>query len=284
MKPLLLEVQSLYLQQFNRWFGIMAPTSVIATLVLVLADLRIRAMNAAIPRGTLQYHPVEMGEAVVLRLASFFVAWLLGCFALGAVATVAGNLDSANTDAPLRDSHQRSREHFGKIVLIAAATFAVFMAGMAACLFINIAFSKAIGWTRFARYNFAVMLAGYVIVASVTAWFGAAIPVVLRGNLGAWTALKKSWRASDGYELSLFILVVESVVGSYVIWYLARYALQLMAPSSIRHTVWYGWTALLLSVAASAAVEPPLFIGLTLLAQESPGKQVSDQSVLVPKG
>ena len=80
------------------------------------------------------------------------------------------------------------------------------------------------------RFVSAASLIGYGAVASIVSWFGAAIPLVLRGNSSVWIALKKSLEASDGYPGFLFLLVIESLVGSYLAWYVAHSVLLLMLP------------------------------------------------------
>jgi hypothetical protein len=92
------------------------------------------------------------------------------------------------------------------------------------------------------------------------------IPLILSGNTGAWGALRKSVKLSNGYEGFLFLLVLESMVGSYVAWYAAHYGLTLLFPAHLRYTAWYGWIVYFASVLASAAVQPPIFIGFSLLA------------------
>jgi len=61
-------------------------------------------------------------------------------------------------------------------------------------------------------------------------------------------------------------LVVESLAGSYVAWYAVHYGLSFVFPVQLRYTAWYGWLVYSVSILASAAVQPPLFIGLSLLA------------------
>jgi hypothetical protein len=106
--------------------------------------------------------------------------------------------------------------------------------GMAAMGVVDVAIVKIIGWARFSRFVFAASLIAYVAVASIVSWFGAAIPLVLRGNISVWTALRKSLEASDGYQGFLFLLVIESLVGSYLAWSVAHYVLLLMLPGSNR--------------------------------------------------
>ena len=90
----------------------------------------------------------------------------------------------------------------------------------------------------------------------------------------------KSIKLSDGYEGSLFLLVVHSLVGSYLAWYVSYHALRFMFPDYLRHTVWYGWFAYVVGVLAAAAVEPPIFIGFSLLADP---EQLNESSLPRPQ-
>jgi len=267
-RRLLINVFILYRQEFRRWFAITAPTSVIASVVLVLTDRQIREIFSHIPRYQIP-HLVDLAESLALRFGGVFIAWLLGAFALGGIATAVNSLDPTDDDVWRHDSHQRTREHFGAVLLIALFTFCMFLLGIAAVGMVILAIGKLVGWVHFYRFNFAMSFVGSVVVAGAVSWFGMAIPLVLRGNIGTWAALKRSVRLSNGYEGSLFLLVIESVVGSYLAWYAVLYGLALVVPPYLRRTDWYGWVVALVAVLAAAGVEPPLFIGFSLLAEES---------------
>jgi hypothetical protein len=265
-RVLLRDVYGIYTDQFRRWFFITAPTSLLASVVLLMADRRIRAIFQSIPRGAIQFHWLEIGEASVLRYGSFFISWFLGCFTLAAIATVVNGLDGDDGEAWRSDSYQKAREHFGPLFLAALLTFCAFLTGMAAEEFVNSAAIRVVGWARFSRFNLGASLLGYVVVASVVSWLGMAIPLILAGDVGVWKALKGSIRLSNGYEGFLFLLVVESLAGSYVAWYAVHYGLTFLFPIQLRFTAWYGWLVYFVSILASAAVQPPMFIGFSLLA------------------
>ncbi len=261
----------LYRQQFHRWFAITAPTSLIASFVLWIADDRIRAIYKSFPIGEIQYHLAEQAQALLLRFGSFFVSWLLGCIALAAIATVVKGLDVADSESAWQsDSHQRAREHFGQIFRVALFTFVAFLVGMAAVGFIILAIVREVGWAHFARFNSLAVVVGCVAIGGILSWFGMAIPLLLSGRLGVLAALKRSVKISNGYEVFLFLLVVESAMGSYVAWYAVRYGLPLLIPASVTYNAWYGWVVFIVSILAAAAVEPPMFIGFSLLAADEP--------------
>jgi hypothetical protein len=267
----LYDVITLYRRQFRHWFAITAPTSLIASFVLWMADNRIRAIYRSFSIREIQYHQAEQAQAFLLRFGSFFISWLLGCFALAAIATVVNGLDVGDGESAWKsDSHQRAREHLGQIFLIASLTFCAFLVGMAGAEFVTFAIIRVVGWAHFARFSLVAGAVGYVVIAGIVSWFGMAVPLILRGNVGVWPALKRSVKISSGYEGFLFLLVIESVVGSYLAWYAVRYGLALVFPASLRYTVWYGWLVFIASILAAAAVEPPMFIGFALLADVEP--------------
>jgi hypothetical protein len=268
---LLKDVYVLYGSQFRRWFVITAPLSLLASAVLLVADGQIRAIYESIPRGEIQYHFQEIAETGVLRFGSFFISWLLGCFVLAAIATAVEGLEGEDSDGVWKsDSYQRTREHYGTFFLAAVLIFCVFLAGMAVFGFVVFALIRVAGWAHFSRFKYGASLVGYVVVASIVSWFGMAIPLILSGELGAWKALKRSVKLSNGYEGFLFLLVIESLAGSYLAWYAVHYGLAFLFPAQLTYTAWYGWLVYFVSVLASAAVQPPMFIGFSLLARNEP--------------
>jgi hypothetical protein len=264
---LLRDVYSIYTGQFRRWFFITAPTSLLASVVVLMADQKIRAIYASIPRGEIPYHMAEVVEAGVFRYGSFFMCWLLGCFTLAAIATVVNRLEGDDGNSVwISDSYQRARERFGPLLLAACSTFGLFLASMAIAIFVEIALSLKVTAANGLRFSYYAGLIGYVVVAGIISWLGMAIPLLLTENIGVWAALKKSVKLSNGYEGFLFLLVVESLVGSYVAWYAVHYGLSFLFPVQLRFAAWYGWLVYFVSIVASAAVQPPMFIGFSLLA------------------
>lgn len=211
---LLKNVYASYGSQFRRWYGITAPTSLLASIVLLMTDQRIRAIYGGIPRGEIQYHWGEISETYVLRLGGFFIAWLLGCFALAAIATVVNDLDADDgSEIWRRDSYQRAREHFGPLLSAALCTFCAFFAGVVVVGFVELALVRRLGLSHSWRVDVGVVLVGYILVASILSWFGMAIPLILSRDIGSWSALKRSVKLSNGYEGFLFLLVIESLAG-----------------------------------------------------------------------
>jgi len=263
------EVYAVYTGQFRRWFAITAPTSLLSAATLLLADRKIREIYRSFPVTQITQHSADLAAAGVVRYGSFLISWFFGCFALAAVATVANRLNrSENEDVWISDSFQRARECFRSLFLLAFVTFGVYLVGMAAVGFVIFAFARLVGWAHFARFNYAASLLGVVIIASIVSWFGMAIPLILAEDIATWAALKKSLKLSNGYEFFLSLLVCESLIGSYAAFYAVRYGLALLFPIQLQYATWYGWLVNLVTILASAAVQPPMFIGFSLLAAE----------------
>jgi hypothetical protein len=68
---LLKNVYSLYRNEFPRWFGITAPTSLLAAAVLWTADQRIKAISRSISPLEMKHHFAEIAGAMILRFGSF---------------------------------------------------------------------------------------------------------------------------------------------------------------------------------------------------------------------
>jgi branched-subunit amino acid transport protein len=269
-------VHSLYHRQFRRWFGIMAPTSLLAGLVLVLADMRIRDIFRNIHRGEFASHVVDIAAAGALRYGSFFLSWVLGCFALAAIATVVSQYDAEENGGVWRhDSYERARQNLSAIFLAGLIMFCLFLTGTVVCTLVWTSTIRIIGRSRFEQFNYAIALVLYVFIGGIVSWLGVAIPLIVGGKIRLGAALRKSLKLSNGYELALFLLVVESAVGGLVAWYVTLHGLRLIVPDQLRYTFWYGWLVNVVGVLASAAVDPPLFLGLSLLANPERFKQPS---------
>lgn len=264
---LLTTVHSIYHDQFRRWFGIMAPTSVLAGIVLVLADRKIRAISRAIPRGQSASHALDVLDMSAIRFGGFFLSWTFGAFALAAVATAVNELDAVDVaENWSRDAYQRAREHLGGIVAIAILTFCLFLLGLVGLGFVEFAVIKIVGAEHFFPHSYVFSIAGYVVIASIVGWLGAAIPLVVKGDTKITAALKKSLERSSGYEGALLLLVVESVAGSFIVWFAVVHGLPLLMPAGLTYSWWYVWVLNLIGLLASACIEAPLFIGFSVLA------------------
>jgi hypothetical protein len=263
---LLRTVHEIYHRQFWRWFGIMAPTSLLATTVLVLGEHGVAAIFSGIPRGGFLTHLPVVAEALLLQFARFFLAWLLACFALAAIATAFEDKPEDEEDVVWRhDSYQRARENLGRIFLIALVTFGCVVVGATGMLFVGLTIAKKLGLTGIGFYYPATTV-GMILIAGIVSWLGAAIPIVLRGEKSIATALRESVKLSNGYEGALFLLVVEILLGGLLAGLITIRALDFIVPSYLHYASWYGWLARLVGSAVAAALESPLFIGYSLLA------------------
>jgi hypothetical protein len=263
---LLQQVHILHRNRFWTWFGIMAPTSLFAGAVLLWSERQAKTISNAMPFFEISYHWDKLVEATVLRFGGFLAAWFLGCFALASIASVVNRVEEESAEAAwVPDHHQRAREHIGSVFVLAMITFCTFLAGFALAQFVISAAIRVVGWHRFSQFSYPASPLAIVTVASLVSWLGASIPLALRGTK-LWVALKRSVELGSGYEGALLLLVVESLAGSFVAFYVSLYTLHFLVPSDLRHAPWYGWVVTLVAALSSATVDAPLFIGFSLLA------------------
>jgi len=125
---------------------------------------------------------------------------------------------------------------FGSIFLAARFTFSAFLVGMAAALLSFLQSSEWLGPFRAIQPTCCgSRLRGD---AGILSWSGMAILLIGGGKPGVWAALKRSVKRSNVHAVFLFLLGVESVVGSYLAWYAVRCGLPLALPAALTYTVW----------------------------------------------
>ncbi len=90
------DVYAVYAGQFRRWFAITAPTSLLAAVVVLMANRKISEIYRSFPITQISHHSLEVTESGALRYGSFLISWFLGCLALAAIATVANGLDEGD--------------------------------------------------------------------------------------------------------------------------------------------------------------------------------------------
>lgn len=258
---LLGETYKLYRASLGRWFGITAPASLLVTTILVIADQNVRSFYRSDP-----------ALAILVRFGAFFLAWLFGCLTLGAVATGVNDIVTGveeNSDW-LGDGYQRARECLRPIALIAAFTLVALLFGMVLISLLAFALVRTVGRSHFGTALYWGMLVGVLMVAWLLSRFGMAIPLVIGKSIGGWRALKESVELSRGNSGYLFLLVAESVAGSFVASLAIRYAFELLRLPNAVGAGWLPWIYYPAVALASASVQPPMFIGFSVLAYRSP--------------
>lgn len=100
-------------------------------------------------------------------------------------------------------------------------------------------------------------LVDFVVIGSIISSLGPAIPLIVRGNIGVWAACKKSMQLKQWLRGALFLLIVESVVGSSLAGYATYHVLSLLMP--VQRTLWFGWLVYGVAVLVGAAMRPHFY-------------------------
>src|SRR5437588_5247358 len=146
----------------------MAPTSLLAGVVLMLADYQIKAISRSIPRGEILFHKGDILAMETVRYGSFFLSWFFGCFALAAISTVVNKLDGSDESESWRhDSYEHARQHLGALTAVALITFFGFVFGSFAMSFVGLAATRIVGWSHFSKYNYSATVIGMMVVATI---------------------------------------------------------------------------------------------------------------------
>jgi hypothetical protein len=140
--------------------------------------------------------------------------------------------------------------------------------GFGVILFVDVVLVRQADRSHSLSLGYWVAVVGVLIVSYVLSWFGMAIPLALQEEISGWQAMKLSLGISNGYEGYLFVLLLESLGGSYFAALALHYGFRLLGLGHLRGD-WLGWVALSASAIASAAVQAPMFIGFTVLAYDA---------------
>jgi len=228
-------------------------------MILILADESLRMYRS------------NLVMAIVLRLGSYFLAWLFACFTLGAIASVVNNVLAGDEESTWSgDGYEKARERLGPLAVVASLTVIGLLIGIIAVSAINFALLRVVGTPHFRKVLYwGVADVGYLIVAWLLSRFGLAIPLLIRETISGWQALRESVEITRGYGDYLFLLVGESAAGSFVASLAIRYGFDLLRLPRAVGPEWFPWIYYPAVALASASVQPLMFIGFSVLSYRS---------------
>jgi hypothetical protein len=259
------DIHSLYLTYFWSWFRVNAPATLGTVVVIQITNYEVSEL----------WRTGDKAAAGSVRFGGFFLAWFIGCFALGAVATLVGRVINGDEEAWDDEAYERARSKFWPLLSGAVLTFLCLILGFVVFLLIDGAVASALGRTRFLKFNYALSLAGIFLIGCAVSWQGLMFPMLIWTDVGAWQALKSSYTLANGYRTHLASLVIESLLASYLAGFGVYYALGFVAHRLSLN--WASWPIFVAAVLASAAAEAPMFIGFSLLYWRRTAVQIATE-------
>jgi hypothetical protein len=276
----------LYARNFWTYFRIAIVPAIVAYLFGYVARLvRHRLLlGDIVPAFSGKWFALLVGielvnGAVYCTISAFFFA------------AIAATFESAQThDAPvLYDAYTLPRKRLPALFAVALLTWTLFYVGRSSSAFAIYGLLKRLGLERsywvFSGSIFLMLL----LLCGLLAKFALAIPALMHDTtLPAGSAIKKSLRQTEGWELFFMMFLAKSAMVGYAALLITNYILNFMWHHWTYSANLYSWFEWAAYICIAAALESPLFIAFSVLHQElqsgpadSPGDAASDEMEFV---
>ena len=269
---LLHQVYHMYRDHHRKFAAITIPAALFAAFVLSLSRSEaVYLAHEALVHQELLYSRLHLVETQAAEILGYFLSWFFGCFAFAATADgVRALLEPGPDEIDVADAYSKARQRIGAIFVFAVLTFSIAAVGSIASF--RIAAHLAFGTVN---RNFSVPVLWILgtgcclVVYAFLTRYALAIPKLMDSQVGIWAAMKSTVTLTDGYDGYLFLLTVESIVGTAIGAYVgAEFAILALQRTSLAQADWTPWVIVFTAALGSAFVQPPMFIGFSLLYLE----------------
>jgi hypothetical protein len=260
------EVLRTYHEQFWLFIKLTVPAVVVGYIAIIMSRNVGREIARPFPGVGILGHTTEILQIWFAVFAGYITSWIVFSFSFAAICSAVRRV--AVGDIPsVEDSFANVRARIGSFLRLALLLFLLFLVAEAASLLL----SGGIFWMLHQRqvhltaFLFQIVSFGSVgLFLVIFSRFGLAIPAFVLGNYGVRQAMFRSDELTQGKWSILTVLLVKSVVGSYVagmlpFWLASRISAGISLPS------WFPWALSAASIGGVTAVEPTMFIGFALL-------------------
>ena len=266
---LLHQVYILYREHHRKFAAITIPAALFAAFAISVCHTEGAYLASRAPKGLeILYHRWQYAQILGVGAMGFFLPWFFGCFAFAATATVVRNLLSQEDgQVDIGDGYARARECILPILLFSALTFLIVALGFTAGTWLGGNVMVRISNHHVSRFAYwMVALAGWLLAIAFVTRYALALPSIVHKKVGALQAMRSTVALTEGYDGYLFLLAMESFVGTIVASYAAAFFVMLLLQRApLIESPWSEWIIIVAAVLASALVEPPMFIGFSLL-------------------
>jgi len=278
----------IYRSDWKKHFLTALPPAIISVLIYVAGNLLLIELYRRARSFDVNQMLLITAQSLAVRLIEVGLPWTLTTLAYAAVSANI-LIKSPTSGRAISDSYSSARERLGPLFRVGLITFVAMIAGYA----ISSACSFVIGFSSFVPKQFRLMTFEVLLAVCVILWAGllsrAALsaPILMTSDdrtQGAWDAIKKSIKMSEGYEPFFIFLVAQTLLLSFLGPWLGREVLlQLWLRSSVSANA-YKWIGYSLDALLPAAIETFAFVGFTVLYLELVERDNGVQDVELDEG
>ncbi len=266
---LLHRVYQIYRDHHRKFAAITIPAALFAALAFSMCRTEGAYLASRAPQGLeILSHPWEYTEILAIGIMGFFIPWLFECFAFAATATVVKELlTGQQAQRDIGDGYARARQCIRPIFVFAVLTFFIVALGFSAATWLGGSVMTKIANRRASHGAYwTIALGGWLLAIAFVTRYALAIPRIVHEKVGALKAMGSTVGLTDGYDGFLFLLAIESFIGTVVASYIgAALVLLVIQAGHLTQYAWAFWLMVLAAALASAFVQPPMFIGFSLL-------------------
>ena len=260
------EVARIHHQNFAFFQKLIWPAVLFGAVILQLSMWQSTEIWRTIPKG--YGHSLEIFESSAVRFFGFFADFLFYCFAFAGTSAAVQEVLRGNSP-DVEESLNVARSNFKQILVMTTVFFFLVLVAFGLALFIGFTVQDLVHarGARSATLNAAyVAMYGTALLSfSVLSRYALAIPALVLENLPFSKSFKRSDRLTEGHMLYLVALIRESVVGGYLTLVAPFWMWNHVFASRVVLTWTIYWILRLIGLAASAAVQPVMFIGFAYL-------------------
>jgi hypothetical protein len=271
------EVASAYHLHWWLFVRLITPAVVIAYLATLIVNGEIRQIEPHTYWRELSAARLIQAELTLclLRLGQYLISWLAFCLVFAAVCSVVPQSQLGGSPS-IWDCFGVVRNRIGPFLQLSLLLFVLFL-GMQTVAGGVLVGTSALTYTHHFRMtrleNLLLPYALSYLAILIFSRFGLAVPAFLREGCGVGKAMFRSDELTAGQWLPLAALLAKTAIAGYVAgmmpFWLAGWFF-----TGVRVPWWFDNALVVLSIAGVSAVEPMLFVGLTLLYEK--------QSALIP--
>ncbi len=268
-KLVLARTYQLYAQKFWAYFRIAIVPAAIAYGFNYLSRTVVR--NLARNGFFTVYGAKSLAAVTAIQWTRSIIFWIISAFFFAAIAATFV-LEGPDGPPAVADAYTLPRRRLGAVAVVALVTGTLFYVGRALA---GLAVFNLLD--RIAPRNYWAGFCGFglmfLALATLLCKFGLAIPKLMHSpGSTAGSAMKKSLKETEGWEVFFAMFLLKSAAIGYGIYWVANKGLDLFWQHTTVSANAYNWIQSSVYIFIAAVVETPLFIAFAVLYTELQAK------------